>query len=170
MYRHILAAIDGSETSARAFDAALQLARESGAELQPLYVVDIPTMVYAAPSYDPGIVRDAFLEEGKHLADHALARMKHDSVRGVPRVIETNLVDGDYDVAHCILHAAADLKADIVVMGTHGWRGVRRLVLGSVAEHFLRMAQCPVLMISAHGVPDVATDTIAKAERVKAST
>ncbi|WP_408447714.1 universal stress protein [Paraburkholderia sediminicola] len=47
---HILAAIDGSETSARAFDAALQLARESGAELQPLYVVDIPTMVYGAPA------------------------------------------------------------------------------------------------------------------------
>jgi nucleotide-binding universal stress UspA family protein len=170
MYRHILAAIDGSETSARAFDAALQLARESGAELQPLYVVDIPTMVYDAPGYDPSIVRDAFLEEGKHLADHALARMKHDSVQGAPRVIETNLVDGDYDVAHCILHAAADLKADLVVMGTHGRRGVRRLVLGSVAERFLRMAQCPVLMISEHGAPEAATDTVDTAECEKKST
>lgn len=82
MYRRILAAMDGSETSARAFDAALQLARESGAKLQPLYVVDIPTMVYDAPGYDPSIVRDAFLEEGKHLAVNALAPMKHDSVQG----------------------------------------------------------------------------------------
>jgi len=170
MYRRILAAIDGSETSARVFDAALQLARESGAELQPLYVVDVPTMVYDAPGYDPGIVRDAFLEEGKRLADNALARMKHDNVHGTPRIIETNLVDGDYDVVHCILHAAADLKADLVVMGTHGRRGVRRLVLGSVAERFLRMAQCPVLMISMHGAPEVATDTIARAEPEKAST
>ena len=170
MYRHILAAIDGSETSARAFDTALQLARESGAELQPLYVVDMPTMVYEAPGYDPSIVRDAFLEEGKHLADNALTRMRHDSVQGVPRIIETNLVDGDYDVAHCILHAAADLKADLVVMGTHGRRGVRRLVLGSVAERFLRMAQCPVLMISAHGAPEVATDAVGAAERKKKST
>jgi nucleotide-binding universal stress UspA family protein len=170
MYRHILAAIDGSETSARAFDAALQLARESGAELQPLYVVDLPLMVYDAPGYDPSIVRDAFLEESRHLADDALARMKHDSVQGAPRIIETNMVGDDFDVPHCILHAAADLKADLVVMGTHGRRGVRRLVLGSVAERYLRIAQCPVLMISAHGVPDGATDSIGTAERGKEAT
>jgi nucleotide-binding universal stress UspA family protein len=170
MYRHILAAIDGSETSARAFDAARKLARESGAELQPLYVVDVPLMVYDAPGYDPGIVRDAFLEEAKHVAEDALARMKHDGVQGAPRIIESNAVGGDFDVAHCILHAAADLKADLVVMGTHGRRGVRRLVLGSVAERFLRIAQCPVLMIPAHGVPQVAPDTIATTEREKEST
>jgi hypothetical protein len=99
------------------------------------------------------------------VADDALARMKHDSVQGVPRVIETNPVGDDFDVAHCILHAAADLKADLVVMGTHGRRGVRRLVLGSVAERFLRIAECPVLMISAHGVPEVVTDTSGTAER-----
>ncbi|SDI86064.1 universal stress protein [Paraburkholderia phenazinium] len=159
MYRHILAAIDGSQTSARAFNAALQIARESGAELQPLYVVDVPLMVYDAPSYDPGIVRDAFVEEGKKLIDDALAQMKHDGIEGTPRTIETNPVGDDFDVARCILHAAADLKADLVVMGTHGRRGVRRLVLGSVAERFLRIAECPVLMISAHGLPEVATDT-----------
>ncbi len=170
MYRHILAAIDGSETSERAFDAALQLARESGAYLQPLYVVDVPLMVYDAPGYDPSIVRDAFLKEGKHLADDALARMKHDNVEGAPRTIETNPIGEDSDVAHCILHAAADLEADLVVMGTHGRRGVRRLVLGSVAERFLRIAKCPVLMISAHGVPDVVTDAVATAEREKEST
>ncbi|SDG43801.1 universal stress protein [Paraburkholderia phenazinium] len=170
MYRHILAAIDGSDTSARAFETAVQLARESGAELQPLYVVDVPLMVYDAPGYDPGVVRDAFLKESKHLADDALARMKHDSVHGAPRIIETNPVGGDFDVAHCILHAATDLKADLVVMGTHGRRGIRRLVLGSVAERFLRIAECPVLMISAHGVPEVATDTVGAVESDKSST
>lgn len=169
MYRHILAAIDGSETSAQALDAALQLARESGAELQPLYVVDVPPMVYDAPGYDPGIVRDALLEEGKHVADNALARMKRDGVQGTPQIVETNLVDGEYDIAHCILHAAADFKADLVVMGTHGRRGVRRLMLGSVAERFLRIAQCPVLMISVHGAPDVTAKTNGAVEREKES-
>jgi nucleotide-binding universal stress UspA family protein len=168
MYRHILAAIDGSETSARAFDAALQLARESGAELQPLYVVDVPMTVYQSPGYDPSIVRDALLEESRHLANDALARMKRDGVQGAPRIIEASSVGGDFDIPHCMLHAAADLKADLVVMGTHGRRGVRRLFLGSVAERFLRIATCPVLMISAHGVRAVATDTIGAAEREKA--
>jgi hypothetical protein len=56
------------------------------------------------------------------------------------------------------------------VMGTHGRRGVRRLFLGSVAERFLRIATCPVLMISAHGVPKVAADIVGTAERDKEST
>jgi nucleotide-binding universal stress UspA family protein len=65
MYQHILAAIDGSETSARAFEAAVRLARKCGAELQPLYVIDVPVMAYDATGYDPGCVRDALMEEGK---------------------------------------------------------------------------------------------------------
>jgi nucleotide-binding universal stress UspA family protein len=170
MYRHILAAIDGSETSARAFDAALQLARESGADLQPLYVVEVPMMVYDSPGYDPTIVRDALLEESRHLSHDALVQMKREGVQGAPRIIEASPVGDDFDIAHCILHAAADLKADLVVMGTHGRRGVRRLFLGSVAERFLRIATCPVLMIPAHGVPEVATDTVGTAERENEST
>lgn len=154
MYQHILVALDGSETSARAFEAAAQLARECGAELQPLYVVDVPVMVYDAPGYDPGIVRDALMEEGKKVVGEALALMKRDDVRGTSRVIETDLVSGDVDIAHAILHAAADFKADLVVMGTHGRRGISRLMLGSVAERFVRLAACPVLMISAHAAPE----------------
>ncbi len=49
----ILAAVDGSETSARVFDTALALARETGIELQLLYVVGAPTMTFDAPGYDP---------------------------------------------------------------------------------------------------------------------
>jgi len=154
MYQRILAPIDGSATAARAFDAAVQLAREWGAELQPLYVVDVPVMIYDAPGYDPSVVRDAFLEEGKQVLDEALARMQRDNVSGTSRIAETDPVGGEIDIAHCILRAAADFKADLVVMGTHGRRGVRRLVLGSVAERFLRIAACPVLMISARGIPN----------------
>ncbi|MGA7780164.1 MAG: universal stress protein [Paraburkholderia sp.] len=154
MYQHILVALDGSETSARALEAALRLARESGAELQPLYVVDVPVVAYDAPGFDPGIIRDAFMEDGKKLADDALSRMQHDNVRGTPRIVETNLARDDSDIAHAILHAAAEFRADLVVMGTHGRRGVRRLMLGSVAERFLHLAQCPVLLIPEHAAPD----------------
>lgn len=137
--------MDRSETSARAFDTALALARETGAELQPLYVVDAPTMTFDAPGYDPTIVRNAFLEEGTHVVGKALERMKRGGVRGSPRTVEADPV-GD-DIAHCILHASADMGADLIVMGTHGRHGFRRFVLGSVAERFLHIATCPVLLI-----------------------
>jgi nucleotide-binding universal stress UspA family protein len=151
-----MVAVDGSETSARALDAALQLARNTCAKLQPLFVVRVPLMSYDVPSYDPSYVRTALLEEGTHVIDDAVASMKQAGVQGTPRIAETDLEDND--IAHCILHAASDFKADVVVMGTHVRRGVRRLVLGSVAERFLRIAQCAVLMVPAHSAKPVASE------------
>jgi nucleotide-binding universal stress UspA family protein len=164
MYQQILVAVDGSETSTHALDAALQLAHDAGAKLQPLFVVDVPLLVYATPGSEPTHVRNALLEKGAHVIADAVASMKRAGVQGTPRIIETGL-SGD-DIAHCILCAASDFKADLVVMGTHGRRGFQRLVLGSVAERFLRIAQCAVLMISAHGGKPVASGAQA-AEPVK---
>jgi nucleotide-binding universal stress UspA family protein len=147
MYQHILAPVDGSETSARALSTALRIARETGAELEPLYVIDVPLMSYTAPGFDPSIVRDAFVEEGDHLREDALAMMQRENVIGTPRVVEVEPLGGD--VAQRILQEAEDRRSDLVVMGTHGRRGFRRLVLGSVAERFVRMAPCPVLLVPA---------------------
>ncbi|SAL82692.1 UspA domain-containing protein [Caballeronia terrestris] len=147
MYRRILAAIDGSETSIRALDEALRLARENHAELRPLYTVDAPLMAYEAPGYDPSILRDAMLSEGTRVTNDALGRMHRDNVRGVAQVAEADLY-GD-GIAQRILLVATEMNADLVVMGTHGRRGFQRLVLGSVAERFVRMACCPVLLIPA---------------------
>jgi nucleotide-binding universal stress UspA family protein len=165
MYQQILVAVDGSEISSLALDAALQLAREAGAQLRPLFVVDVPLIAYDVPAYDPSYVRDALLDEGKHVTEDAVARMRRTGVAGSPRVIEADPV-GD-DVAHCIQRAADQFKADVVVMGTHGRRGFRRMLLGSVAERFLRIAQCPVLMISAHCVNAGAAEQSPTTEAVK---
>ncbi|MFL9913759.1 universal stress protein [Paraburkholderia sp. RL17-337-BIB-A] len=164
MYQHILVAVDGSETSARALDAALQLARDTSAKLQPLFVVDVPMLVYATPGTDLTHARNALLEQGENVIADAVASMKRAGVQGTPRIAETELA-GD-DIAHCILRAASEFKADLVVMGTHGRRGVQRLVLGSVAERFLRIAQCAVLMISAHNAKPVAS-SVQAAEPIK---
>ncbi|RDJ99746.1 universal stress protein [Paraburkholderia lacunae] len=164
MYQQILVAVDGSETSTRAFEAALQLARDAGAKLQPLFVVDVPLLVYDVPGCDLPHARNALLEQGANVIENAVASMKRAGVQGTPRIIETAL-SGD-DVAHCILRAANDFKADLVVTGTHGRRGFQRLVLGSVAECFLRIAQCAVLMIPTHSGKPVASGAQA-AEPIK---
>jgi nucleotide-binding universal stress UspA family protein len=147
MYRSILAAIDGSKISARALDEALRLARENHAELRSLYIVDAPLMAYEAPGYDPSILRDAMLTEGTRVTNEALDRMHRDNVRGVAQVVEADLC-GD-GIAQRILRVATEMHADLVVVGTHGRRGFQRLMLGSVAERFVRMACCPVLLVPA---------------------
>jgi len=150
MYKHILAPIDGSETSARAFDAALKLARENGAELKPIYIIDVPSMMYADPASNGPVVHEAFVKEGARLIADAVARMQGDGVQGSPQVLEANPIDDD--IAQQINQTAQAFNADLVVMGTHGRRGWRRLVLGSVAERFLRISTCPVLVVPSHDV------------------
>ena len=86
-------------------------------------------------------------EEGGRIINDALAQMRLKNVRGGARIDEVNLFADS--IAQRILHAATEMKADLVVMGTHGRRGFQRLVLGSVAERFVRMSPCPVLLVPA---------------------
>ncbi|HEY4802326.1 MAG TPA: universal stress protein [Paraburkholderia sp.] len=151
MYSRILVALDGSKTASHALDAAIRLALDSGAELQALYVIDLPVMAYDVPGYDPSIVRDAYIEEGRIICGDAQARMAQQGAKGTTRSVEVELTAED--VAQCIQRVAADWHADLIVMGTHGRRGVRRLVLGSVAERVLRCATCPVLLVPARAAP-----------------
>ncbi|MEX3693441.1 universal stress protein [Paraburkholderia sp. BR14263] len=148
MYSRILVALDGSKTASHALDAAIRLALDTGAQLQALYVVDLPVIAYDVPGYDPSIVRDAYIEEGRVIRADADARMTQQGVKGSSRSVEVELPAED--VAQCIQQAATDWHADLIVMGTHGRRGVRRLMLGSVAERVLRCARRPVLLVPAH--------------------
>ena len=147
MHQRILVALDGSDNASRALDAALDLAAGSGAQLMPLYVIDVPIIAFDVPGFDPSIIGDGLAEEGKRIAADAQSRMARRSVTGTARVMQAGL-PGE-DVAHCIVTTASQWNADLIVIGTHGRRGFRRLVLGSVAERVLRSACCPVLTIPA---------------------
>ncbi|MGI4814279.1 MAG: universal stress protein [Janthinobacterium lividum] len=145
MYQHILVAIDGSETSACALTEALKMAREQGAELTPLYVIDVTPLMYAGPAYDPSIARNAFIQEGTRVIADATEQMKREDVKGSPIMREVDPA-GD-DIPNQVMRAAEEFNADLIVMGTHGRRGWRRLVLGSVAEQVLRISSRPVLLV-----------------------
>ncbi|RQH05810.1 universal stress protein [Paraburkholderia dinghuensis] len=146
MYTRILVPLDGSETASSALETALQLAVDMKAELRPIYVIDVPILAFDSPGFDPTIIRDAYEVEGQRVTAQAEARMKQRGVTGTARIEEVS-APGE-DVAERILLAAADCKADLIVMGTHGRRGLRRLVLGSVAERVLRGTTLPVLLVS----------------------
>ncbi|TDY20843.1 nucleotide-binding universal stress UspA family protein [Paraburkholderia sp. BL6665CI2N2] len=144
MYTRILVAVDGSNTSRRAFEAALALAKSSGAVLQPFYVVENTPMYFEAPGYDPSVLRNRLVEEGKELGAEFAKAMAEQGVKGDLVVSEASTID---DVSVVVLKAAADFNADLLVMGTHGRRGFQRLILGSVAERCVRQASLPVLLI-----------------------
>jgi nucleotide-binding universal stress UspA family protein len=146
MYTRILVAVDGSDTSRHAFDAALELAKATGATLQPFYVIENTPMYFDAPGYDPSILRNQMIAQGKELAEEMDKAMRE---RGVEGAMTTNEASSLEDVPTLVLDAAKALGADLIVMGTHGRRGFQRLILGSVAERCVRQATRPVLLIPA---------------------
>jgi len=145
MYKKIMAAIDGSETSKRAFDEAMRFARSQDALLHVVYVVDSPAMLYGVGFYDPAELKKAFVEEGALLAREAEESMQAAGVRGDTAIVDAQGANGD--VVHALAQEADRWGADLVVLGTHGRRGMQRALLGSVAEEFMRVTPVPVLLV-----------------------
>jgi universal stress protein A len=135
MFTRILCPIDFDDNSLDALRMASRLAQENKARLYVLHVVKLtnPTVI-SAP---------LIAEETGRLAREGLDRVSKEELAGVEH--ETLLRSGH--AANEILAAEAEIKADLVVMGTHGRSGVAHLVLGSVAEHVVRESPCPVLTV-----------------------
>ncbi|WP_244849424.1 universal stress protein [Caballeronia sp. SL2Y3] len=153
MFKRIIVAIDGSRTSQRAFQTALDLAVQHEAVMQPFYVVESAPLYMDFPGYDPSPLQAGLAEQGATLAREAAEAMKASGIAG--SVVTADATASD-DVASLILSAASTFNADLLVMGTHGRKGMQRLILGSVAERCLRQATLPVLLIpSAAGVSNV---------------
>ena len=143
MYEKILVPVDGSAPSNRGLGEAIEFAKATGASLALAHVVDEFVIAAAnAPEAWQALSRALRSSGEKVLADaEALAR-KHD----VPCTSEL-LKATDGGAAGAIVAQAKKLSADLIVMGTHGRRGLRRLTLGSDAEMVLRSSPVPVLMV-----------------------
>ena len=147
MYHNIMLAVDGSASSKRAIEEAVRLATFAHAKVHAVYVVDKSALFNYGGYYDPQALLDALRGDGRSALGQVHAALAAAGVQGDEEIVETdNLSD---DVATCLQRHAQRLGADLVVMGTHGRRGVPRLVLGSVSERFLRFSTCPVMLVRA---------------------
>ena len=148
----ILVPTDFSETADAALDWARLLATRFGSSLQLLHVLDDPfvTEGLAAEAYmtEAPVLRTALLSDARARLADRVAPLRRARVfeegSGIPR-IDTEVLFGHG--AHTIAEYAGEREMDLIVMGTHGRRGVAHLVLGSVAEKLVRTAPCPVLSV-----------------------
>lgn len=139
--RKILVATDFSPNSARALEAAGELAVQFGAEVEVVHAFDLP-MPMVTP-YEV-TVPDSYLEETRNAAAQKLAAAAGTvSARGV----EVRTLLGEVPAAPAIAKAAEDFAADLIVIGTRGNTGLKHVLLGSVAERTLRLAPCSVLAV-----------------------
>lgn len=139
--RSIVVALDFSELSNRALDAAVELARESGAELHLVHAFDvrIPFVTPYEVAVPERIITEARDAAARKL-EKALQRVTSAGIIGKTHLTEV-------PASSAITHVAEQVGADLVVMGTHGNTGVKHVLLGSVAERTLRTSPCSVLIV-----------------------
>ncbi|CAJ0858960.1 Putative universal stress protein [Ralstonia sp. LMG 32965] len=145
MYKKILVAIDGSETSKLALAEAVRLAKAFQSTIRAVYIVDSPAMLFDVGYYDPTELRKSFIEAGTALLADTAATLTSAGLQQETVLVETQSVGED--VAGALQGEAARSGADVVVIGTHGRRGLAHAMLGSVAEKFIRQATTPVLLV-----------------------
>jgi len=146
MYKHILVAVDGSDTSNLALQEAIKLAKEQQAALRLVHVVDeTPAYMKMDIPYSIADYQKAMREAGQKVLATCAA-----TARQAGAEVDTKFVILEVlaqRICDAINEEAKRWPADLVVIGTHGRHGFNHLMLGSVAEGVIRLATKPVLVI-----------------------
>lgn len=144
MYRRILVPTDGSPVSERAADAAIDFARACGSEIVALSVA-VPEPAFqsleGAVPWDPGLQMDLMMKQAEEFANALAGRARKAGVSC------TTVASCALDPAEAIGDVAREHGCDLIVMGSHGRRGLSRLLAGSVTQGVLAYAPAPVMVL-----------------------
>lgn len=153
MYGKILVPVDGSQASAAGLAEAIKIAKSQGSEIRLMHVVNDLIMDYG---YVTGVYAynalDVLRKAGRSILDAAEITARREDIKTNSVLLES--VGGR--AADLILAETKAWSADLVVMGTHGRRGLARLVMGSDAEAVVRACAAPVLLVRDAAKPSVA--------------
>ena len=143
MYQRILVPVDGSPTANRGLDEAIRLAKLSGGRLHLVHALD-QVVFFGLDAYQTDVF-GALREAGARLMEQMKARVRAAGVEFTTFV--SDVLPGR--VCEVVIEQAKVSGADLIVLGTHGRRGVSRLMMGSDAEQIMRVAPTPVLLVRA---------------------
>jgi nucleotide-binding universal stress UspA family protein len=143
-FRHILVPTDFGDCANQALEIAIDLAKKLDAKLTLLHVCELPVSAYAMYAQGLYFPMDDLEKAAKKALDEAAAQLKK-------RMPTADAVLRSGTAVEQLLATCAEQQADLIIMGTHGRRGISRMLLGSVAEKTVRMATVPVLTVPTHG-------------------
>ena len=143
MFKHILVPVDGSKPSLLAARKAAELSKEFGSAVTAVYVIDPYPFTGVGADFAYGQAQ--YLSAATAEANTALEAVKKQmDEAGV--AVKTMVGEG-HAVHEGIVRVGDSVGADLIVMGSHGRRGLEKLVLGSVAQRVLSTARIPVLVV-----------------------
>jgi nucleotide-binding universal stress UspA family protein len=155
MYKQLLVPVDGSEPSMLGLAEAIKIAKSDGSKLRLVHVVDeLVPFGAEIPAKFIEQFADAVKAQGKQVLAKSERMVLEHALKADTILLET--IGGR--AADQIVEHAKQCKADLIVMGTHGRRGLRRLALGSDAELVVRASPVPVLLVRAAPVERMRTE------------
>jgi len=160
VYNKILVPIDGSDTARQGLAEAVKIAAAMGSRLRLVHIVNefVFDYTYSPALYATDLI-DSMRARGQAVLAEAVSKVTAHGLRPESTCLET--IGGS--AADLIVQEAKNSKADLIVMGTHGRRGLRRLALGSDAEEVVRAASVPVLLV--RSMPQAQTRATAESRR-----
>ncbi len=153
MYGHILLAVDGSHASRQVATHAFELAHQLGARITVLHVLDDVAVPFVQYGMEPYVDVEAVSPEVIEAQHDGARRLVADVADAAPAgvAVEGDVVDAaGHRIGEVIAGEAERRGADLIVMGTHGKRGLSRMFLGSVADTVIRSASVPVTLVRHH--------------------
>lgn len=145
MYQRILVTVDGSDTSDRALQEAINLAKDQQAMLRIVHAIDEVNINAGAEFVNPEEIENAWIKSGLEILDKAQSQAHAAGIRAETRLLEIDKLG--VRIADAIIENAKTWPADLVVAGTHGRTGLSHLLMGSVAEGIVRICPVPILLI-----------------------
>lgn len=145
MFKKILVALDGSSTANLALKEVITLAKENGAKVRGISVVD---SYHVAPEVEFITVEkviNSLQNEEKVILAKAQKKFDSSSIKADTKLLETNVLDSR--IAEVIAKETKNWPADLIIVGTHGRKGLSHFFLGSVTESIVWVATKPVLLI-----------------------
>jgi nucleotide-binding universal stress UspA family protein len=143
-YHNILVAIDGSKEAERAFNKAVEIAKQNNANLLLVHVIDQRTYAYAGIEVEP--FERNIAERGEQIALNMLGNYKEKAINAGLTNIECIIEFGSPKVK-IPKEIAKEKQCDLIICGATGLNAVERLLMGSVSEHITRFASCDVLIV-----------------------
>jgi len=143
-FSRILVAVDGSKSSMDAADYAIDVAKIFNAQLTTLTVSHISMSSYGLATLPDAIkqAKEKHALESKQWFDKVSQNAKHNDVQ-----IRTELIDSQMSVDGTIVEYAESHDIDLIILGTKGRSGIKKLLLGSVATGVVKYATCPVMVV-----------------------
>lgn len=144
-FSKILVAIDGSQASMDAADYAIEMTKKDGAQLIALTIIHIPLSSYGLVSPQGELSHPKEREEmleAKEWFDKLIHIAKQNYVQ-----LKTEIVDSQMSIEAAIVEYAESHGADLIIIGTRGRSGFKKMLLGSVASGVVTYATCPVMVV-----------------------